>query len=282
MRCYLCHGEKLTQVHGRCRDSATTKVLRCGSCGLVFLDNIGEVTEHFYETSGMYEFQAIDRMKLMREEKMDTERRATMLSPLVKGKRVLDFGCGTGAVAAAMKEAGADVCVVELNQAQREGISKDWGIKAVREVKDLDGSFDLITLFHVLEHLPDPVATLKELKAKLSAGGKILVEVPHAEDALVALYDSAPFKDFTYWSLHLYLFNEATLKAVFTKAGFTGVEVDYLQRYNLSNHLHWLAKGKPGGHEVWKHLSSAELDLSYARKLADLKLTDTLIATSSA
>lgn len=282
MRCYLCHGEKISQVHGRCRDSATTKVLRCAGCGLVFLDNIGKVSEEFYEKSGMYEFEPINRPKLMAEEKMDTDRRAALLRPLVAGKRLLDFGCGTGAVAAAVRNACSSVSVLELNRAHREGISKDWGIEAVRDLKELRGGFDLITLFHVLEHLPDPVATLKELKALLNPGGSILVEVPHANDALIGLYGSEAFKEFTYWSLHLFLFTESTLKAVFEKAGLGNPQINFVQRYNLANHLRWLAEGKPGGHEAWKQLSSPGLDSAYAEKLAELKATDTLIATSSA
>ena len=282
MRCYLCQGEKFSILHGRCRDSSTTKVLRCEGCGLVFLDNIGKVSAEFYEKSGMYEFAPIDRTKLMEEERADTERRAAMLRPMVKGKALLDFGCGTGAVAAALRDVCSRVSVVELNQAQRAGIAKDWSIEAAREVTNLDGDFDLITLFHVLEHLPDPISTLKQLKSRLRPGGILLVEVPHADDALVKLYGCDAFKDFTYWSLHLYLFTESTLKATLAKAGFASTNVEFVQRYNLANHLRWLAEGKPGGHEAWKHLSSPELDAAYAAKLAELKATDTLIAISSA
>ncbi len=51
-----------------------------------------------------------------------------------------------------------------------------------------------------------------------------------------------------------------------------------VQRYPLSNHLHWLAHGKPGGHKTWGFLDSAELDAAYAATLARVGACDTLIA----
>lgn len=282
MSCYLCKSRKISLLHPRCRDAVNVQVLRCDHCGLVFLDNIEKVTEEFYENSGMYEFAPIDRAKLIAEEREDTDRRVAFLRPIVKGKRVLDFGCGTGAVAAELKDKCLEISVVELNLAQRAAIEADCGIKAARDIAELKGAFDLITMFHVLEHLPDPIKVLKDLRGRLAPGGKLIVEVPHAGDALLETYKSAAFRDFTFWSLHLYLFTESTLSKVFELAGFEATKVEFVQRYNLANHLHWLAVGKPGGHKAWKELSSTELDSAYAQKLADLKLTDTLIATSSA
>jgi SAM-dependent methyltransferase len=277
MRCYLCHGEKVSQVHGRCRDSATTKVLRCDSCGLVFLDNIGQVSEDFYEKSGMYEFELVDRPKLIADEQPDTMRRVSLLKDAVRGRRYLDFGCGTGTVAMGLKPFASEVFGVELNQAHRAAIQADFGIKVERSLDQLDGEFDIVSLFHVLEHFPDPIKELSLIHARVSEGGMVIAEVPHANEALVSLYESAAFKDFTYWSLHLFLFTEATLREVFQRSGFATIEVSFDQRFNLANHLYWLAKGRPGGHIHWSNLSTPELDEKYAKSLAEKKLSDTLI-----
>lgn len=66
-------------------------------------------------------------------------------------------------------------------------------------------NYDLITAFHVVEHLPDPRTTLKELSSLLSPEGYLIIEVPSSEDALITLYDCDAFQKFTYWSQHLYL-----------------------------------------------------------------------------
>jgi hypothetical protein len=108
-----------------------------------------------------------------------------------------------------------------------------------------------------------------------------VVEVPHALDALLSLYEVEAFKDFTYWSCHLFLFTENTLRSALEKAGFLHVNVEYVQRYPLANHLYWLAKGKPGGHKVWALLGAPGVDAEYAAKLAELRVTDTLVATAS-
>lgn len=70
--------------------------------------------------------------------------------------------------------------------------------------------YDLITSFHVFEHLTDPAAVLVDLSNLLSAGGEIIIEVPSSDDALLTLYKNEASSNFTYWSQHLFLFNQNT------------------------------------------------------------------------
>jgi 2-polyprenyl-3-methyl-5-hydroxy-6-metoxy-1,4-benzoquinol methylase len=136
----------------------------------------------------------------------------------------------------------------------------------------------LITAFHVIEHLSDPLGTLKSLAEKLCASGRMVIEVPNSEDALLTLYDCDAFQHFSYWSQHLFLFNAATLEILASQAGLKVKAIQHIQRYPLSNHLHWLSKGKPGGHQSWAFLDSPEMARAYANSLASLGKTDTLIA----
>ena len=62
------------------------------------------------------------------------------------------------------------------------------------------------------------------------------------------------------------------------QAGLRVVAVQHYQRYPLSNHLHWLSQGKPGGHQRWAFLDTPEMARAYANTLAALGKTDTLIA----
>lgn len=77
----------------------------------------------------------------------------------------------------------------------------------------------------------------------------------------------------------MYLFNAANLPLLAHKAGLKVEYVNHIQRYPLSNHLYWLAKGKPGGHQLWSFLDSEELTRAYEARLASLGKTDTLIAS---
>lgn len=132
----------------------------------------------------------------------------------------------------------------------------------------------------MLEHIPDPVPFLRELVSKSAAGGRILIEVPNADDALLSLYRSKAFSEFTYWSPHLFLYNPGTLARLLEKAGLARgrFSISQFQRYPLSNHLMWLAQDRPGGHAAWSFLDSPALNEAYAASLASQGRCDTLIA----
>lgn len=111
---------------------------------------------------------------------LDTFRRRADLKPT---GRMLDVGCGNGAtlrafnsVAPGWKKAGTEFdakCRAEV-----ESIPNTEPLH-VGPVESVLGSFDLITMIHVLEHIVDPIAVLHTLCGKLSPGGLLLIEVPH-------------------------------------------------------------------------------------------------------
>jgi len=59
---------------------------------------------------------------------------------------------------------------------------------------EIEEKFDVITLFHVLEHFDDPRAVLKQLKSMLAKGGIIVIEVPNADDALLFDVHKGPYR----------------------------------------------------------------------------------------
>jgi hypothetical protein len=130
----------------------------------------------------------------------------------------------------------------------------------------------------VVEHLQDPRKILAELGNLLGPKGRLIVEVPSADDALLTLYDCDALQRFTYWSQHLFLFNASTLTLLAKQAGLKVIAVQHYQRYSLANHLHWLSLGKPGGHQHWAFLDTPELSHTYAQFLSTIGRTDTLIA----
>ena len=60
-------------------------------------------------------------------------------------------------------------------------------------------------------------------------------------------------------------------------AGLKTLSIDYEQRYPLSNHLYWLSQGGPGGHKEWKSLNSPDLNEEYAKAIAKIGKSDTII-----
>ena len=130
----------------------------------------------------------------------------------------------------------------------------------------------------MVEHLSDPAKVLTELSKLLSSEGEMIIEVPNSDDALLTLYGNQPFQNLTYWSQHLFLFNAQTMWGLIEKAGLKLSWIKHIQRFPLTNHLYWLAKGKPGGHKKWAFMNADRLNEQYAQKLAALGLTDTIVA----
>ena len=124
-------------------------------------------------------------------------------------------------------------------------------IKCVNDLQIVnDNSLDVCFSFHVIEHLPDPIKTLSILKNKLVKGGKLVIEVPHANDFLLKTISNKDFKQFTLWSQHLIMHTRESLYIVF--CNLLALRKSILLEYNdtlLSNHLNWLVNGRPGGHK---------------------------------
>ena len=206
----------------------------------------------------------------------DDERRFNMLRGALPGRRLLDFGAGACGFLLKAKTLAAEVVGVE----PEARVIETWKgkLNIAPDLDNVSGKFDIITAFHVVEHLVDPRKVLADLGKMLSPRGRLIVEVPSSDDALLTLYDCDAFQKFTYWSQHLFLFNAATLQRVTRQAGLRVTAIKHVQRYPLSNHLHWLSKGKPGGHQIWQFLDNPDLVNSYASALAAVGKTDTLVA----
>jgi 2-polyprenyl-3-methyl-5-hydroxy-6-metoxy-1,4-benzoquinol methylase len=275
--CHLCGGTSLSKRPGSVRDRQDLRILECCSCGLVFLSSFDHIAEGFYENSQMHG-AVLSIETWLRDSARDDERRFHHFKTLIANKTVLDFGCGNGGFLTRARQVAASVMGVEPEQRLANHFHEEQ-LTVVSALTAVNQSFDVITLFHVLEHLPDPVDILKQLAARLNPGGGIICEVPNAADALLTFYKNEAFSHFTYWSCHLFLFTEATLTRMALKAG---LKVDYIkqvQRYPLSNHLHWLARNEPNGHVRWGCLDGRELHDAYEKQLGLIGRCDTLIAS---
>ena len=110
----------------------------------------------------------------------------------------------------------------------------------------------------------------------------MILEVPHANDFLLEHMSVSAFIQFTLWSQHLVLHTRDSLRRMLTSAGFKHIKIEGVQRYSISNHLHWLKNSKPGGHiTTLSALDSPELKRAYAEALSKIDATDTLVAIAT-
>lgn len=274
--CYICDGRDFRVRKGAVRDNPSLSLLECSNCGLVTLNSFGHIHAGHYENSGMHGGKLPLIESWLRHAEQDDQRRFDMLKTILANRKILDFGCGAAGFVQKAQALAAEVIGIEPERRIRE----HWGarLKLYGRLQDAGSGYDLITAFHVVEHLSDPRALLKELAACLNDTGRLVIEVPSSDDALLTLFDSRAFQNFSYWSQHLFLFNAETLRRVAEQAGLRVLSIQQFQRYPLSNHLHWLSRERPDGHRQWSFLDSPALTEAYTAALSAIGKCDTLIA----
>ncbi|MGI9604004.1 MAG: class I SAM-dependent methyltransferase [Acidimicrobiales bacterium] len=275
----ICRAGSLEPFHDRVRDRDDVEVVQCRESGIVMLATLDHINDRYYDDklhSELAELGDRDRVAMAHDE--DTVRRATQWGHAITNRRWLDIGTGSGAILDRLGGRATEVAAVEP-QGEFRSLLSERGYQVFRDVRDApNDSFDLVTLFHVFEHMTSPLDDLLSIREVLAPGGRVVIEVPHARDFLLSFLGVESFRSFTLWSEHLLLHTRDSLRRFLEAAGFDDVTIRGFQRYPLANHLHWLAEGRPGGHDRWAMLRDHDLDAAYGRKLADIDATDTLIA----
>lgn len=274
--CYLCHNTGFVTRKGKVRDNPALRVIECAACGLVSLTSLDHIGSMHYEESGMHGQSPQPIEEWLRESSADDERRFQMLQSALVNKRVLDFGSGAGGFVRKARSVVREIAAVEPERRVQAHWRDQMTIHS--SIEDAGGDYDVITAFHVVEHLSDPRGMLRKLGECLASTGRLIIEVPSASDALLTLYDCEAFQDFTYWSQHLFLFTPGTIGDLARQAGLRILSVQQYQRYSLANHLHWLSRGASGGHQRWHFLDLPELNSAYAASLASIGMCDTIVA----
>ena len=135
--------------------------------------------------------------------------------------RLLDVGSGKGRFLDAARHAGWDVTGVEFAGSSADATESAYGINVVRgDFADvpLGHDFDVVTLWHVLEHLPDPVGALARAADLLKPGGRLVVSVPNNESLQARLGRDEWFHLDS--SRHLFHFGTSSLSAMIARTGF--------------------------------------------------------------
>ncbi len=274
---------ELRLYHPRVRDREDVQVLRCPRTGLIVLSRSDHMDlEHYQEQSGFSYWGVDSRESALLRTHRDDNRRVSQFRHLLEGKRCLDVGSGPGGFLDLARPHVESLAAVEP-QAEVRRVLEDCGHRVYPSIESVSlTGLDIVTIFHVFEHMTNPIETLVQVRRRLRPRGLVIVEVPHGKDYLLSHLNHEPFKAFTFWSEHLILHTRNTLRLYLELAGFSNVKVAGYQRYPLANHLHWIRFGKPGGHETRPELSTPALDHAYAHMLDGMDATDTLIAIAEA
>lgn len=274
--------QSIVPFYPQVRDNDNIAVLKCSKSEVILLADKAHVKASNYSEYDDFTYwnaANIKKAKLATFE--DDERRYQQHKQIICNKKWLDIGTGTGGLLDKLSPLSSETVAVEPQKKARHAIKKS-GYTVYPFLSDvIETNFDIITLFHVFEHLNDPIEHLIEIHAKLNSNGRVIIEVPHARDFLISFLDVEAFKAFTFWSEHLILHTRESLRLFLTKAGFKNITISGYQRYPLTNHLHWLVKEKPGGHIIWHQLNSDALESAYSEMLNKMDYTDTLIATAT-
>jgi SAM-dependent methyltransferase len=270
-------------------DAPEAAVYECSNCEIVFIHPImsEEDERSFYESDfagymkdrgAPGETQPADHFD---QNWAEAERRAANLLPFLRpDQHVLEIGSATGGLLTAVRPHVASVTGVEPGKQYREyAVSR--GIETVTALDDTaERSFDIVLAYYVVEHLRDPLGQLARLHDLLSPGGLLAIEVPNVDDALVRLYEVEAFDRFYWQRAHYFNYSHRTLADVLRRAGFASVETIPEQRYDISNHLHWLARGEPGGKGKYVHIFDDQVNREYQRSLKEHWLCDTVFAVA--
>ena len=246
--------------------------------GVIYIDDF-YVGDSQYEEGNYNELKSSEYIKLDYDREVDCRRRVNQHKKYITDKKILEFGCGAGDFLKVAQKYASSVTGVELQKNYMEHLNEN-GINCFSDLSDIeDNSLDSIFLFHVLEHLPEPLEMLSILKSKLRDGGLLVAEVPHANDFLLSELDCDAFKEFTLWSQHLILHTRNSLNAFFNNCDLHNISIKGFQRYPISNHLYWLRNKKPGGHKLaLSVVDTDDLNRSYESALSLIDSNDTLIA----
>lgn len=213
-------------------------VVQCQACGLCFTnprptrESIGQ----FYPAAYL---PHQNRASSRRDRRLSSRKASGDLRDHVPWHgqgRLLDFGCGGGSYLERMHRQGWHVTGLDASPAAVEAVHAQLGLPALVGTlphPDLQsGSFDVITMWHSLEHVHDPEAALKAAYRLLSPGGRLIVAVPNI--------DSLPFRWFghAWFALdlprHLTHFAPWTLDLMLQRAGF------HVGRVKMIRHNKWL------------------------------------------
>lgn len=231
--CPLCDGTHLKRVMTGTDFYASGEqfdLCMCEDCGFTFTQGVPVEAEigRYYETPDYISHSDTRKGAMnaiyhqVRRYMLGRKARLVMKEAHRKGGRLLDIGTGTGYFANAMQLRGWTVEAIEKNPQARAFAHEHFGLEVKPESalneEFVPGTFDTITLWHVMEHLEHLNETWERLHELLNEKGVLVVAVPNCSS-----YDAEKYGE--YWAAydvprHLWHFTPGTIQQLASKHGF--------------------------------------------------------------
>lgn len=217
----------VSMIDGKTKEHLIT--IACEVCGLGRIDPLPSEfeLEKWYKEKYRQAYKGIKKPKLkyvLRAGRNAMERyrwlneNITMTNSDNINDTVLDIGSSSGEFVSLMKGLGFNAVGIEPHQGYADYAAKEHGLKILsgslnEQVDSFEKrSLSLVTMFHVLEHLPDPVKSLKKIGGLLKQNGYIYIEVPNATRMTSPHY--------MFFKAHTLYFTHQTLINLLVKSGF--------------------------------------------------------------
>jgi 2-polyprenyl-3-methyl-5-hydroxy-6-metoxy-1,4-benzoquinol methylase len=204
----------------------TFSIMKCDGCDFLFTSPRPElsVLGSYYQSEDYISHSDTSKGLISKLYKIargfTLERKFRLASSFSNGKKLLDVGCGTGAFLNHAKSKGLDVIGIEPDRGASDFAKKNYGLSVFDESK-LDefeaASFGAITLWHVLEHVPNLNERLVQLKRLLHPEGRLFIAVPNPDS-----FDAKYYQE--HWAAydvprHLWHFTPKTMRKLIDKNG---------------------------------------------------------------
>ncbi len=223
-----------------------TRVLRCGDCGLVYMDERirpQDLTAFYDRMGDIYEFYTYDEQSAI----ADKVAIVNTYAGASRG-RFLDIGCARGDLLKALRDKGFDCYGVEISRGAVDIGRRDFGLNlfagTLDEAAYPDDHFDWVSAGDVVEHLQDPAAMIKEIARILRPSGRIIIEVP-SEATIFRRVARSIYRvtggrvrgplDKLYNPFHLSYFSPKSMRRALENAGLTVLQMDAKESYTTAH-----------------------------------------------
>ena len=207
------------------------RLVRCRSCGLLYIENppsSEELRAHYSFAAGYHKGLAADGADVVVHAD-EARANLSVLNQNAQSGRLLDIGCSTGLFLAVALQAGWDARGLEYSADSARVARERHGLE-VEQGELLSGRyapalFDVVTMWDVIEHMPDPRAALRVVHEILKPGGLFVAKTPNADGiyprASLAVAGLAGLWGHPEPPGHLYQFSVTTLGRLLRDCGFT-------------------------------------------------------------
>lgn len=226
--CPICNADKFSEsliVNDHFHSAEHFTIASCTGCGFKFTNPRPDGTQignyyasekyisHSDESKGFIN----NIYKLVRNYTLG--KKVQLITKLANKKgNLLDIGCGTGAFLNACKNSGWNTTGIEPGDMARNFAVEKYKLNILNDINllaDKNEAYDVITMWHVLEHVPDLNDTIITLKRLLKKDGVLLIAVPNCNSYDTKLYQA-------YWAAydvprHFWHFTQKDIKSVFEK-----------------------------------------------------------------